>query len=282
MLEINVALSDPGSDCNEDRVGYARDTMWVIDGATGTGDKLTDTPSDAAWLAETANAAFAALVNAEPDLGLQELVRAAIAHCRDEFETVQLGPLQPDATLPSAAFMLARARHGELEIVSLGDCGTLIERDGEVVVIGTGQSAKENETIAHTNAILAETPGLEGRELIEKIAPKLKTDRKRMNREGGYWIFSLAPEAADHLRRTEVPIEDGQEIAMASDGFLRLIDVFDCETPASLLSASGQGAANALLTELRGLERAADSRERFPRIKLMDDASFLHATHRAD
>ena len=58
--------------------------------------------------------------------------------------------------------------------------------------------------------------------------------------------------------------------------------MFDCETPASLLSASGQGAANALLTELRGLERAADSRERFPRIKLMDDASFLHATHRAD
>ena len=281
MLEINAALSDPGSGCNEDRVGHSFDTMWVIDGATGTGDRLTDTPSDAAWLAETADRAFKLLVKQHPDLDLADLVRMAIYHCRIEFEHVRRAPPQPDETLPSAAFMLLRARAGGVEVVSLGDCGMLLEVGGAAQMIGTGQSAKERETIAQTQAILAAAPELEGSGLVERLGPKLKADRKRMNRPGGYWILSLEPQAADHLRRAHYPIADGQSVALASDGFLRLIEVFGRETPASMLAADRPASAQRLSKRLRELELAPASRESFPRIKLHDDASFIHATYRS-
>ena len=281
MLDINVALSQPGSGCNEDRVGHARDIMWVIDGATGTGDRLTDTPSDAAWLADAASRALTLQVKQHPDLDLADLVRMAIYQCRSEFEGVRRGPPLPGETLPSAAFMVLRARKGEVEIASLGDCGALLEIDGVAQMVGTGQSPKELETIAHTEALLANAPELEGNDLIERLGPKLKQDRTRMNRPGGYWIFSLAPDAADHLRRARYPVADGQNIALASDGFLRLIEVFGCDTPESLLAAGNPRTAEALLGKLRKLENAPNSRKRFARVKLKDDASFLHATYRA-
>lgn len=280
MFDINALLTDPGADCNEDRVGHAWDTVWVIDGATGVGDRLTNTPSDAAWLAETASTAFAALMENDPDLDLRELVRGCINHCRKAFEQVRLGPPQPGETLPSAAILVARARKGAVDIVSLGDCGVVFAPDGEAVMIGPGQSPKENETIAHANAFLADTPGIGDKELVERLGPKLKSDRARMNCLGGYWIFSLEPQAADHMRRMVLPIAHGQPIALASDGFLRLIDLFGCDTPHSLLAADEYHKAAMLLHKLRKLERMPESRERFPRIKRHDDASFIHATYR--
>ena len=55
MLRIDVALSDGQGPVNEDAIGHHGNAAWVIDGATGIGPSILDAPSDAAWLAQTAN-----------------------------------------------------------------------------------------------------------------------------------------------------------------------------------------------------------------------------------
>ncbi len=103
----------------------------------------------------------------------------------------------------------------------------------------------------------------------------LRANRSLMNREGGYWVLSTDPAAADHVWQTRIPLRAGQRFAIASDGFLRLVELFGTATPADLLAISGAEDAARRIERLRDLERQPDSLRRFTRVKPHDDASLV-------
>lgn len=95
------------------------------------------------------------------------------------------------------------------------------------------------------------------------------------NRPDGYRVPGIDPVAAEHLHISTLPASIGDRFGIASDGFLRLIELFDIATPNDLLAIDRMESLDTWLDRLRTLERAPRSQQLFPRVKESDDATLL-------
>lgn len=103
-----------------------------------------------------------------------------------------------------------------------------------------------------------------------------------MNQPGGYWILGTDPAAADHVDQMVLEPMPSDGFALASDGFLRLIEVFGVADAADLLAIDAEQDFDAQLARLRALESEPGSLTKYPRIKLHDDVSFAHCEYRVE
>ena len=108
MLKIALAASDGPGPINEDIIGSCGNAAWVIDGATGVGDGLLREPSDAAWLAQTANDALSIVLSQQPESPTCDVLREVMVRCRDELHRQSIRPVRAEDHLPSAAFAMVR------------------------------------------------------------------------------------------------------------------------------------------------------------------------------
>lgn len=277
MLRIEIAASDGQSHVNEDCVGHFGPAAWVIDGATGVGGRLTEEASDAAWLARTASRLLAETLEREPDMPTRDLLRAVMAQCGEALEQAKVREPEAAHELPSAAFAMVRVIDGEAEFTALADCRiAALDADGCPRLFGSSElDVHADRTLTAVRGLLAENPAMTSRDLHEHLLPGLQATRQRMNREGGYWVLGTNPAAADHLWQERVPLQPGSRFAVASDGFLRLVELFDVAGPEHLLAMAGPDDWAHWLTRLRDLEAEPGSLPRFPRVKVHDDASVV-------
>ena len=101
----------------------------------------------------------------------------------------------------------------------------------------------------------------------------LRDRRAMMNRPGGYWVFSITPEAAHYLQETRLLPTPPVDMLLMTDGFARLVDHFAAYTPASLLATAYAQGLDPLYSELRKLEANDADCRKAPRVKREDDAS---------
>ncbi|MFE8583693.1 hypothetical protein ACFX59_06245 [Sphingomonas sp. NCPPB 2930] len=280
MLRIDVALSDAGSMVNEDAIGHFGDAAWVIDGATGIGPSLLDAPSDAAWLAQTANRLIADALAEDPDCSTIEILRDVMRRCAAALADAQVRAFDGTHELPSAAFAMIRLRGDAAEITALADCRVATVDDAGVArLFGTyALDVVEARTLAAVKAIREENPSIDSEALKNLLLPGLSANRHLKNRDGGYWVLGTEPAAADHLWQVTVPLHPGQRFAIASDGFLRLVELFDAATPDDLLAIATPEDGAAWLARLRDIESEPDSLRRHIRVKRHDDASLIVCT----
>ena len=277
MLRIEIAATDHQGAVNEDVVGHCGNAAWVIDGATGIGASLLEEPSDAAWLAQTASRLLADVLRAQPAMPSVDVLRTVMAQCREALLRQRVREPEGHHELPSAAFAMVRVIDGVAEITALADC-RVVAADADGVVRLWGSSALdaiEGRTLAALREILAEDPAITPDVLKERLMPGLVANRRLMNREGGYWVLGTEPAAADHGWQARLPLRPGQRFAIASDGFLRLTDLFGVADPADLLAIRNAAEWRRWLDALRALERAPGTLRRFARVKPHDDASLV-------
>ena len=277
MLKIEIAISDGPGRVNEDVVGHYGNAAWVIDGATGIGGTLLDAPSDAAWLAHTASRLLAEVLAENPVVPTVELLRTVILRCADALAREQVRAAELPHELPSAAFAMVRVIGDRVEFTTLADCRVAaVDAGGDVRLFGdSALDAIEARTLSAVKAIRAENADISAEALKAQMLPGLRANRALMNREGGYWVLGTDPAAADHVWQATLPVQPGQRFAVASDGFLRLIELFDAASPADLLAISGAEDGARWITRLRETERAPDPEQRHTRFKAHDDASLL-------
>lgn len=275
-LEVCAALSAPGGPVNEDIVGHILNCAWVIDGATSVGDRLTDGLSDAAWFAQTVDAGLREVLSRDTEISTSRLLRAVVKYCADAFKRVASRPPADRYEYPSAAIALVRAQPEGLELTTLGDC-RIIYRDAAKVsrIFGSSRIAIfERRTLDRARQLLKEKPHLEVDELRKRLAPQLRENRRAMNSQGGYWVLGVDENAIDHIDQIVIPL-DGEPIALASDGFLRLSDVFDIVQPDAFLKIANDEQAWSKLEQLRHIEASDPRCRKFLRIKPSDDASLM-------
>jgi hypothetical protein len=280
-MDVQLAYSRGSGPINEDAIGHCATALWVIDGATGVGGQALDAPSDAHWFAQTASRAFATILAVSPGISTPDLVLGVIDRCIAAFEAEAARHPEEHHGLPSAAFSLVRRFQTHLEFASLGDCRAML-RDSSGRITEYGQSsiaAFEARTLASVEAALAEDEALTLEALQDRVRPILIENRRSMNQPGGYWVLGLQRHAVEHLQIAEVPLQ-ACEVAVASDGFCRLVDLFGLATPADLLAIATESELNAWMDRLRAAEQAPGSLRAFPRVKLSDDATFARVTVR--
>ncbi|AJA11655.1 hypothetical protein FG91_00663 [Sphingopyxis sp. LC81] len=278
MFNVRLAETRSGAAANEDVVGYTDFAAWVIDGASGIGENLVSAVSDAQWFAQRVDRELRDLLASKPTMPFEDLFAAVIRHCRSSYSTLARRPPAGRHELPSAAIAFVRALPEKVELATLGDCRIAYRSLGgeEFAEHGDGGNIGpfEHRTKALARSILAERPEISAAELFEELRPQLVQNRAFMNVDGGYWVLGLQMEAIERADRAELPAGDWA-IALASDGFLRLADMFAHLGASDLLSIENRAEFEKCYSDLRNLEQVDGSLRRHPRAKISDDVSFI-------
>ncbi len=275
-LEILAATTLPSGDVNEDAIGCTDDCAWVIDGATGVGENLLAGPSDAAWFAQTISEALKVLLPQNTDLSTKVVLQRALQHASELLSREAQRPASARHEYPSAAIAMVRVRPEGLELTTLGDC-QIAYRDhyGSAVLFGQSDVAPfESKTLDLAAQLLRRDAALKPSALRAALLAQLQENRRFMNVPGGYWVLSADGSALDHLQQTVLSRVVGP-VCLASDGFLRLHDLFRVMSLDEILDIRSEPMATARLTQLRQLEQDDPDCRGYLRIKPSDDASIV-------
>jgi len=284
MLKVNVSATQGAGPANEDVGGHCGDAAWVIDGATGVGEPLLSGPSDAAWFANRVNSVLGDILRDRPAITTRDLLIETISTCAAAFERAAQRTPTDVAELPSAAFAMVRQFGSSIELTTLGDCRIAYRTtDGSPTLFGgTALGPFEGLSIALADALRRANPAIDAAALKEALLPHLRVTRRLMNRPSGYWILGTDPAAADHVDRIVLEAKQGDSFALASDGFLRLVELFEVADAADLLAIEAERDFNAQLARLRALESESGSLTKYPRIKLHDDVCFAQCQYQVE
>jgi len=276
-LTVVEHASNPSGTANEDRAGSAGHVAWVIDGATDViASPLTPAPTDASWFAEMMHTC---LLDRAPNLTspLSTLPQVLAEELAPAFARLASRPPIGPEEQPSAAAIVVRLDGPQLEYVTLGDCALIAEgADGRLHHIGDAAEQAGDRWVADAiEQHLAATPSATSATFRDHLWPKLRLARARMNAPDGYGVFSITPAPARFIRTGSIALRPGSRVLLATDGLMRLVDVFKTHDVQTLFdAATTQGFAD-LIAKLRALEHADETCIEFHRAKVCDDATGL-------
>ena len=278
-MKLLDSISFPGSKLGggmktgtgDDRYAFDEAAGWacVVDGATDVGPVriFAEAESDAARYAEI----FAETIVRHP-ADAREIPQAWFARLlprlRATIEREVKIPLKdaPLASYPTAAATWVRHRKGRLEGATLGDSIAIVKSpDGAVTVFGEAGKAADEQGRAKT--VMAMTR--------EEQLKWLQDVRAIHNTRGGYWVFGVQPEAADHIVHQTCDAPAGTKALVMSDGFYRLVSPYGRYTDEGLIDAVVARGLGALMRELREMEASPEDDARIGRFKTSDDATAL-------
>ncbi|MBI1206173.1 MAG: hypothetical protein GC191_02670 [Azospirillum sp.] len=284
MRVIDAVSVAAGSKANEDILGHCGDdhtgAAWVLDGATGLAPSpfIPDTPSDAFWLANRLGAALSELSLAgsfppEPPLLFRRVLDRVLADFQANCPELAI----PAGHLPAAAGAWVRWQPNRgLEFAALGDCRGLLKARGATAT-ALGHSTADSSDAKVNAAVRAfHQAGItDPVQIWDRIKDGLRHARTKMNHPGGLWALGLVPAAADHLDLDHRAVAGPATLLLLSDGLYRLVDTYFRYDPEGLVNAAAERGLAELCRELRQIEAADPSCQRYPRLKPTDDASAL-------
>jgi serine/threonine protein phosphatase PrpC len=277
---VLTQASDKGSAAyNEDMAGAAGSCAWIVDGsAFFTGPARTIAESEGAWLVRRIDAILRA--NPPEKAAFPDWASELERQLREDYAALGQGhPEREPGEGPSAVLGIVRlTRNGpafRIEGAVIGDVSILIQ-DGDRIERWTDPSSTpfEARTIAAATA--------EGHRSGEVISPKalaqILSNRRSLNRAGGYWAVNPGLSWTAGLRLFSGTISPAATVLLASDGFMRLVDVIAHRDDRGLVEETKRIGAAGVITELRRLESADAQAERYRRVKIHDDATALLVT----
>jgi hypothetical protein len=281
QISIIDTISDPGKQgrANEDRLGYNSHSAFVLDGATGLGDRqfMDGFGSDAAWIAEFGITRLAERLDDRADPAA--VLRHVSEEARDAFLAV--AGEQPRYAWPLCSLTGLQATPTGFRWFGLGDsCMYILHDDGRadfVIPIPGAYEWEQQQAAQH----IARLGGI-GAAGVANDDPTtledLRRGRARQNTPDGItWTFGIVPEAADHLAMVDVPIYGGGATALlCSDGLADLVALYKLYDPAKLIQRAATAGLKSLVTELRQMERTVDPDGlKYPRYKQSDDTTAI-------
>ncbi len=274
-----VEFSSRASDYqNEDRVGNSATHAWVIDGATDlVTEPLVGNASDADWLAEEAQNLLCEIDGKAAWAPLPHLPQQLNERLAQKFRDACRREPAHRWEHPSAAALIVRFGDRKLEWVSLGDCAMIAETPQGLKCIGVGgPDAGDRFIVDDLTRFNAEKRMTSDQERKERMWPDLREKRgERLNAPGGYPVLSITPPPQDMVASGQIEIADAGHALLATDGLMRLVEIFGRYTPQDLLDAAITKGIEQLLNEVRELEMADAECLKHPRIKRSDDATGL-------
>ncbi len=240
----------------QDICGHLGNFAWVFDGATMLrgGERAQTMTVD---LVRSYHHSIRAAIE-EGESSLRVIMHRAISEAYEKL-CDELGD-----DLPSAAGIICHLEGNQLHYLSFGDTTLIVIHENDLDVV-TDSSYWSHET---SNMKEAYALGVSHADIVH-------AHRAKMNTPDGYWIWSVAPIAVRHANSGSISVAPGDEILLASDGLMRLVDLFHIFTHKELVSFINEfGFADTLAT-LRAAEENDPLCINYPRMQPMDDATGL-------
>lgn len=270
------ALSLPSGVVDEDRFGWRGNHAWMLDGATDiSSEPLCGTASDASWIAAEVDQLLSGpLLDTIEDLG--ELPGRVAEIMVQRFQRAQRRPPQDRYEHPSASGIVIRRTGRTLEFVSVGDCSLVLVQRGESVRLGADlRDAGDKRIAASVAAFHAANDGASAEHARRQVWPAIRAARNRLNTPGGYGVLSITAPPPELVRTGRADLDANAVILLATDGLMRLADVFGALSVEEMVTEARRTGLATLGRELRRIEAADASNVRYPRAKTSDDASGL-------
>jgi hypothetical protein len=252
---------------------------WVIDGATDVVERpLTSSVTDADWIAAHLDGALKDLAIAPP-AELSQLPDFTAPRLAAEFaHEAERMPIDKTEH-PSASAVVVRACGAGIDYVSTGDCTLLVEGSNGFRRVGVdAANAGDPQLAKELEALHAEHGGLEAANARARIWPSIRAGRGAMNEPNGYGVFSITPTPRHVVQTGRIAMPAYGHALLASDGLMRLVDVFRLYTALHLFASARQDGITPLIRKLREIESDDIHGHRYNRAKISDDATGLLLT----
>lgn len=254
---------------NEDFIGATADAVVLLDGASIPPGVTTACSHSVRWYSHTLGSTLLAEItqHAGP---LPQLLAQAIKHVTAPHEaTCDL----TGGGSPSATVIMLRHTAGHLDWLVLGD-STLVLDTGTpdpIVICDDRLDQIAAPHRARLDSLPVGTP-----DHAEARREYAETLGKYRNRDGGFWVASTDPHAADHALTGTIPTNQVRAAALLTDGAADAVNRYHLTTWRQLLDVLAQDGPAELIRNVREAERSDPHGERWPRSKPHDDASVVY------
>jgi len=281
-LTLLGAVTAPGSRTNEDACatwsGLNAQAAWVLDGVTGINEQaLLPGPTDAAWFVTQAQEILPRLLASGAEQPIHSLLSKLVADLAAVQSRSWLdGMSEQHGETPAASFALVRRMDADIEIARLGDCPVLLEmQDGRVLLLDDPVLTDIELNLKRQILALRARGVHDASSIFQEMLPSLRATRRRRNQPDGYGVLCADDACLNLLQLDRLPAKDIRHLLLLSDGYYRLVDVYDRYDDSGLLHATIRRGPPEMLAELRAIEADDPMGDRHPRLKMADDATAL-------
>ena len=241
---------------NEDIFGVEGNFAWMFDGATRTSSSQQEARPLVLALSDGIRDAVLA---GETDLRQIGKHGVDVATQRLTTNSVTIPP--------SAAGLICKLEDGILEYLVLGDVTMIVSSQRSISIV-RDPSAIQREAFYLREATTSQ----------KSLGEVLDQRRRGMNTQAGYWIWSISRDAVDKAYISQFIVSQGSWVLLASDGFLRLVDLFRSVSHDELMFLAINKGCEFIIDMVRDLEREDADCSKFARASVSDDASGLLLT----
>lgn len=256
---------------NEDFIGATADAIVLLDGATAPAGIASSCSHTVRWYSHTLGSTLLAGLT-QSTAPPAEILAQGIKHVTSLHDfTCNLS--RGDS--PSSTVVMLRRTADRLDWLVLSDSVLILDTGApEPTVICDDRL--DNIATPHRARLRTLPTGTP--EHAEALREHVKTLSEYRNRDGGFWVASTDPLAADQALTGTIPTDKVRAAALLSDGASRLVDRFHLATWRETLDILDQYGPAELIRRVREAEHSDPRGERWPRGKKLDDATAVQAT----
>lgn len=274
-MRVVGAISDAGADFNEDHIEYRQNFVLLLDGSTGLKKRLIKGyPSDAIWFVEqTANYVTEHL---KDDSDTFQFIDDMIQYLKDSYE--DLGLIGMDRVdIPSASMVLIRNRLDMIEIISLGDCTTIVEKKtGDFEVIHDDRVSVLDQKVVEKMLEISKEKNITIEEARNYVTDLLIANRMKKNTINGYAVLGLDQIPLDEMNIRRYHLTELLNICAYTDGIAEYYTDLGIVDSISIFYEKVQEIGiSQIINNLREVENKDLNCIKHPRLKAKDDASIV-------
>ncbi|MFF3672284.1 protein phosphatase 2C domain-containing protein [Microtetraspora malaysiensis] len=255
---------------NEDFIAATPDAVVLLDGAGTPAGSESGCSHGVAWYARTLGSTLIASLTQSSGT-LTEILAEGIK------ATTSLHDFTCDVThpgSPSATVVMLRRTGDALDFLVLADSVLVLDAIGEdePMVITDDREAQVGKRYRTAMDSLASGTA-DHTAALRKYVEAMRAHR---NRDGGFWVASSDPLAAEQALTGTLPADRIRAAALLSDGASRLVDRFHLATWRQALGTLSQDSPAELIRQVRQAEHSDPAGKRWPRGKARDDSTAVH------
>lgn len=265
-MRITFATEAAPGRPNEDFVAATPEAVVLLDGAGTPAGAESGCSHGVAWYARTLGSTLLASITQNTTT-----LAEALAESIKTVSSMHQGTCDLDHPgSPSATVVMLRHTGDTLQWLVLADSVLLLDvGTAEPMAVTDDREARIGRRYRATmDALDAGSPehAAAHREYVETL-------RAHRNRDGGFWVAAIDPQAADQALTGAVPAHTVHTAALLSDGASRLVDRFGLATWRQTLDTLHEHGPQELLKLVRAAEHSDPDGSRWPRGKTFDDAT---------
>jgi hypothetical protein len=276
-LHPHAQLCDPPSPSNADGWSLSPNIAVLLDGAASRSEeRVSSYANDTVWLVQRFLELFAAGDTPAPGADIPDRIERARLALKSEYDALCTRARFTPDDAPFACLAVAHHAGGRLDLFNMGDLTALLRmRDGSLVRFGESAVRElDGKVLAAMERDYAAGVAPHA-ERLARAWPMLRAHRALRNQLPGYEVLDVNVSCLGRLDRWSGDAAEVSDVLLMSDGFYRLVDTLARYDDAGLIEAVEQRGLQALMDELRSVERADPECTRHLRFKCHDDATAL-------